>query len=516
MQQEENNRATPRTILVIEDEDLLREYLCDFLKDADFVTLQAPNGKIGIEMVRVQHPDLVITDLRMPELNGLELLAIMKREFPEIPVIVLSGTGTLADVVHSLKNGAWDYILKPLHDYKILQLSVDRVFERKQLLDENRRYHEHLEEEVVRRSNQLINSTLRFETLFNNVIDAIFIISRDGIILDVNQRAIAFSGYTTEELTVLQFHKLFASEQRTIIDDAFKRIEIDDSAMFEVDHIRRDDTCIPVEINASTIKMEDTPCVLAVCRDISERKKAEEERKQLEKQLITAQKMESLGLLASGIAHDFNNILTALKGYAILLEPESGKENVENEYLTRINEIVSMGQKLTQRITTFIRKDREELKRISVHSILSDTDALLRTSVGEMAIEMTLNAVDADILGDESQLQNAFLNLGINARDAMPGGGGVLQFTTENGVMPGTGGAVRSICITVKDTGTGMSAETMSRIFDPLFTTKEKGKGTGLGLTSVLYCINNLHGHIRVDSTPGAGTEYTIHLPVVI
>ena len=107
-------------ILTIEDEDLLREYVCDYLEDIGFETLQADNGRRGLEMIRSEIPDLVLTDLRMPEMNGLDVLAAMQKEFPEMPVVVISGTGTLNDVVQTMKLGAWDYILKPIHDYSIL------------------------------------------------------------------------------------------------------------------------------------------------------------------------------------------------------------------------------------------------------------------------------------------------------------------------------------------------------------------------------------------------------------
>ncbi|NLG16948.1 MAG: response regulator [Fibrobacter sp.] len=500
-------------ILAIEDEELIREYVCDFLEDIGFTTLQAPDGRRGLEIIRSEHPDLVFTDLRMPEMNGLDLLAVVQKEFPELPVIVISGTGTLADVVQSMKNGAWDYILKPIHDYSVLELSISRTLERKKLLQENHRYNEHLEEEVVKRTEELVKSTSRFKTLFNFVADAIFIHDLSGNIIDINQKAVDSSGYSYEQLLGMKMQKLFANGEVETFTNSLRNISADSGTMYESLHIKQDGTEVPVEVNACMIVMDSSPQILSVCRNISERKRAEEERRQLEKQIYTAQKMESLGLLASGIAHDFNNILAALHGYTTLLRQKVESGGTESEYLYKINAIVLMGQNLTRRITTFIRKEEEELESIDIHKVLSDTETLMRPNCRDVDVSLDLKASVSFVLGDENQLQNAFLNLGINARDAMLSGG-KLKFSTINELDEKSGDLM--VCIRVTDTGTGMSKETMAKIFDPLFTTKDREKGTGLGLTSVLYCVNNLHGSIDVESELGQGTEFIVKLPALI
>lgn len=501
-------------ILAIEDEELLREYVCDYLDDIGFTTLQASNGRQGIEIIRSEKLDLVLTDLRMPEMNGLDVLAILQKDFPELPVIVISGTGSLNDVVQTLKFGAWDYILKPIHDYTILDLSVKRVLERKRLLNENKQYREHLEEEVVKRSDELLKSTLKFKTLFNLAADAIFIHDLSGCIADINQQAIEYSGYDRDHLLKMSMFDLFSAPEKTIFRKNLDDLNQKSSILFESVLKPMNSDNIPVEVSACLITMNDTPQVLLIIRNISERKKAEEERRQLERQVFTAQKMESLGLLASGVAHDFNNVLSALNGYTVLLRSKVHQESSEIEYLKKINDIIAMGQNLTRRITTFIRKEKDELVIIDLHKTLSDTEALLLPNCRKINIIMELHAQKSQILGDEAQLQNAFLNLGINARDAMPEGG-TLKFTTENCTNTEDDSVSDCICITVSDTGIGMDEETMSKIFDPLFTTKERGKGTGLGLTSVLYCIKNLQGKITVQSTLGKGTSFQIRFPLI-
>lgn len=501
-------------ILAIEDETLIREYVCDYLEDIGFKTLQAPNGRIGIELCRTEKPDLVLTDLRMPEMNGLDLLAVLQKDFPDTPVIVISGTGSLNDVIQTLKLGAWDYILKPIYDYNILEMAVNRALDRKRLIEENRRYKEHLEEEVVKRTEELLRSTRRFKTLFCLAGDAIFIHDLQGNILEANQQASDYSGYNLEELLLMNMRELFIESESARFLHSLQVLPRKSRLMYESLHKHKNGTSVPVEVNACTITMDSSPQILAICRNITERKKTEDEREKLEKQIMAAQKMESMGLLASGIAHDFNNILFALNGYTNLFRSKVQENSAELQYLKKINEIIAMGQTLTSRITTFIRKDKEELTKVDIHKILMDSEALLRPNCKNVTIILELKAQQFHILGDAGQLQNAFLNMGINARDAMPSGGALI-FSTKNICNADEGYGSDSICITISDTGFGMSKEVMSKIFDPLFTTKERGKGTGLGLASVLYCIKNHHGKIDVQSIPGEGTTFTLTLPII-
>jgi PAS domain S-box-containing protein len=499
-------------VLVIEDETLLREFVCDYLEDTGYSTINAPNGRIGLERILKEKPDLVLTDLRMPEMNGLELLATLQVEAPETPVIVISGTGSLNDVVQTLKLGAWDYILKPISDVDILEVAINRVLERKWLLEENKRYREHLEEEVVKRTAELLKSTERFKTLFNLAGDSILIHDYEGTIINVNMKAIETLGYTEEEFFAMSMQKLI---QVTDDNSIFKNINLlskKTHIMFESEYINKNGSLIPMEISACNISIDNKLYVLQLCRNVSERKLIEEERKQLEFQIIDSQKMESVGLLASGIAHDFNNVLTSLTGYTHLLQRRMQEGSRELEYLENINGIINMGKKLARQITNFIRKDKNELVKVDIHKVLKESEALLRPNCHTVDIEVICKAQYFEIMGDESQLQNAFLNLGINARDAMPDGG-KLSFITENG-PDNRSRNVDYIKISVVDNGTGIPKEVVAKIFDPLFTTKEKGKGTGLGLTSVSYCIKNMQGLVEVESESGVGTTFKILLPI--
>ncbi len=149
-----NHRQVP-VILTVEDERAIRESFRYYLEDCNYTVLEAENGRIGMEMVRLHRPDLVLVDLRMPEMDGLEVLAHVKEHFPDMPILVVSGTGVIQDAVEALHRGAWDYILKPVEDMSMLRYAVEKGLERARLIRENREYKEHLEEMVKTRTAQL-------------------------------------------------------------------------------------------------------------------------------------------------------------------------------------------------------------------------------------------------------------------------------------------------------------------------------------------------------------------------
>ncbi len=155
------------TILTIDDEAPVRQSFAAFLEDCGYNVLTGENGRIGLEIFRTQAPDLILVDLRMPEVDGLEVLAAVRAEAPELPIIVVSGTGVIADAVEALHLGAWDYILKPIKNLSILLHSIEKALERAKLLKENRKYQEHLETLVDRRSQQIMEYSQRLKHIEN-------------------------------------------------------------------------------------------------------------------------------------------------------------------------------------------------------------------------------------------------------------------------------------------------------------------------------------------------------------
>jgi CheY-like chemotaxis protein len=232
--------------------------------------------------------------------------------------------------------------------------------------------------------------------------------------------------------------------------------------------------------------------------------------------------MRALGALASGVAHDFNNQLTAIMGYATLLRKKvAGKEPKLENYVDTIIKATRVSADLTRQLVGFARKDDAQFTLVDLHKQIDDTITLLKRAIHKsITIEVEKNADSPMVKGDATQLNNALLNLCINARDAMPRGG-VLRVSTKTIVIEKeqyiddeailAGGEYIEVKIT--DTGIGMDTQTINRVFEPFFSTKEKCKGTGLGLASVYATVKNHKGTIKVSSQVGKGTTFVLLLP---
>ena len=261
----------------------------------------------------------------------------------------------------------------------------------------------------------------------------------------------------------------------------------------------------------------DSGHLLLLAQDLTARHDEDRRRRQLERQFQQAQKMESMGQLAGAIAHDFNNQLMSISGYVGNALKQFGDEPVA-EHLQRIAATSEAASELVRKLLGFSRTDRSSFQSVNLHRILRDTMDLLKHSCRHIDVHLEEQAANCVLLGDPGELQNALINLGFNARDAMPEGGRLL-FRTEtvrlnhaSNERPADSSSW--IRLSVCDTGTGMEEEVLSHIFEPFFTTKGRGKGTGLGLASVYSCVRNHQGTVEVDSRKGFGTEFRILLPL--
>lgn len=262
--------------------------------------------------------------------------------------------------------------------------------------------------------------------------------------------------------------------------------------------------------------------IVHIVRDITGQKKAEEEQKKLQAQFIQAQKMESVGRLASGIAHDFNNILSAIIGYSELALLNLPGDHVLKEQLKIINQAGEKAAELTRQLLAFSRQQVLEMKVLDLKAVIRQMVKMLRRMIGEdVTLELNLKAAPSTILADQNQIEQMLMNLTVNARDAMPQGGSLI-IETSNVIIDEKFAQQRPemkpgayVMIAVSDTGTGMSSEVQEKIFEPFFTTKAMGKGTGLGLATVYGIVKQHNGFIYVYSEPGSGTTFKIYLPLV-
>ncbi len=263
-----------------------------------------------------------------------------------------------------------------------------------------------------------------------------------------------------------------------------------------------------------------------LAEDITDQKKTEEDRKNLESQLRQSQKLEAIGLLAGGIAHDFNNILTAIIGNAELLLRKSIKQNTIDDAmktgLDQIDQAAKRAAKLTRQLLTFSRKQILKPVDFDLNKILSDLKPMIHSLLSDN-IELVIipSSTPAMIRADMGQIEQVLLNMTINARDALSMGG---QLTLKTEIIKSDKKIVREhpnmtdsqyVCLSVSDNGIGMDPETVERIFEPFFTTKPVGQGTGLGLSTVYGIVEQSGGHIVTDSVPTKGTTFTLYFPFV-
>ena len=342
-------------------------------------------------------------------------------------------------------------------------------------------------------------------------------------LLDVNDAFCKTSGYTKEEVigrSGVELKLWDDIEDRDIIVQRLR--EGEQITNREIKFRRKNGENFIALLSARRLNYRGQECMVSLVTDITEQKKAQKERERLEAQLRQAQKMEAVGTLAGGVAHDFRNILQAIFGYCdiLMLDLREGEKGYEE--IGEIQKAASRASELTQQLLTFSRKVESKLRPVDLnHQIRQAYKLLGRTLPKTISIDLQLKEKIQKINADPAQIEQVLLNLAINAKDAMPEGGRLIIETEETfldddyckshaGARPG-----EYILLTVTDTGHGMDEETLEHIFEPFYTTKGRGKGTGLGLAMVYGIVKGHGGYIVCYSKPGEGTSFEIYLPVI-
>jgi PAS domain S-box-containing protein len=502
-----------------------------------------------------------------------------------------------------------------------------------------------LDYEKQRRDRTAIEeSEARYRTMLEQAADGVFMHDESGRILEVNRKACLSLGYTREELLAKAVGGIDPTARQSETRELWGRVLAGESFTFEGQHRRKDGSTFPVEVTLGSVRLSLGPAVLAIVRNITDRKRAEEslkesrrmllsvldtipvrvfwkdtegrflgsnqsfacdagfdspetligkddydmawknqadlyraddrqvitrgvpklqyeeaqttpagmqlwlrtskiplrdlegrtigilgtyeditEKKQLEAQFLRAQRMDGLGSLAGGIAHDLNNILTPILVAAPLLRA-AASDAESRKMLDTVHACAQRGADIIRQLLTFARGQPEVRVPLPVRHILHEIEKIVsETFPRNLRLEIAAPYDRWLVQGDATQIQQALMNLCVNARDAMPGGG-TLTLTAENVALDAAAAALVSdakpdakpgdyVCISVTDTGTGIPREQLDRVFDPFFTTKEIGRGTGLGLSTVLGIVRGHGGFVRVDSRSGKGTKFELYLP---
>lgn len=366
---------------------------------------------------------------------------------------------------------------------------------------------------------RLRKSEERYMDLFEHSPDMYHIVNQAGIIVSCNQTEADRLGYRKDEIVGYSVLRIYPTayhpEAKNLLNQIFQRGR--EVSGLEEQMLTKQGELIDVSVNTSIIYDEagEPTLMRAVARDITEKKK-------LEAKILHAQRIDSIGNLAGGVAHDFNNILTSILGSTAIMKRKMRRNLQWFRFVEIIEMAAKRGAGLTRQLLTFARKTNTQFRPIIINDIIDETLHLFERSVDKtISVRKVVTDEISLINGDDGQIQQAILNLLINARDAMPDGGtitvqcecgNVEQRDNGEPVEPGSNEYVN---ISITDTGIGMDRKTQQHIFEPFFTTKDQGRGTGLGLSVVYGVVNSHDGFITVQSEPGVGSRFALHFPLL-
>ncbi len=523
----------PAGILIIDDEPSVRQMLGEALRQKGYAVAEVGGGAAAVAQVRAARFDVALCDLKMPGIDGLETLRQIKEINPDIEIIILTAYGTMENAIESLRQGAFDFLVKPVVMQDLL-FSVGKALERRDLRERLGLF------ELSR----TIFSTLDPDELYGRVLQsAIQVLRADDaslMLLDENRDLyIALS-------TSLQ-QEILADTHLAIGERVAGRVALQPEPVVINDDVGRDERfkgVVPLRrinaalvcplvmrgelfgvLNISRVKIPEryterdrrnamilsslVTLALDNARLHNELQARLRQLKDTQEEVIQTEKMTALGNLLSGVAHELNNPLCGVLGYAQLMQQNDPDPKMRKGIEVIVRE-AERAARIVNNLLTFARREKPERKPLGVNGVLLKT-------IERKAYDLKMSRIEAKaeldpklpfILGDFHQLQAVFGNLITNAQQAMfeTHGRGVLTIRTE------CRGA--KVVITFADDGPGIPPENARRVFDPFFTTKEVGKGTGLGLSVCFAIVRDHGGAIRVGGQPGHGATFTVELPV--
>lgn len=520
------------SILVVDDEPDIRTILSQSLQIEGYEVITAVDGREAIDKFRARPTDLVVTDMRMPNADGLDVLRAVKAHAPLTEVIVLTGYATLKNAVAALKNeGAFHYLTKPLEDIEELLTTARNALERQNLrrqnqtlLDRLREKNQALEAETVTAKAaqaDLEKALNRYSSLVNTIPSGVLELTPDGSIHYANTSAHTMFGLQPDALTGNTVYE--------VLLDAGKRTELRayieeqttsgrPATPFVTIYKAADGSNIDVQVDWNHQRNADGEVTgfVAVVTNITLQKRANKEHLELEKRLAKAQKKEAISTLAGGIAHRFNNSLAAVVGNLELLEMVSNEDAKLATYINRImGQTKEMAQQ-TQKLLAYAQGGKYRSKHLNLGAFVEESLPIIRYGLeSEREIKLAIEEENIGIEVDPTQLELVLSALVQNAAEATDEDG-CIWITAATApeapddiaeLSPGPCAYLR-----IEDNGRGMDEKTLERLFDPYFSTKFEGRG--LGMAAVQGIIDNHQGGISVTSVAGEGTTVAIYLPL--
>ncbi|MCG6944986.1 MAG: response regulator [Deltaproteobacteria bacterium] len=506
-------------LLLIDEDDEARQALSAFLADADYSVLTVADGESGIELCREQSPQIIITEINLPGIDGIEVLKTIKKAYPYSEVIVTSAHNEIENALKSFRLDAADFITKPINE-DTLMAALERAKKRYNNQRKLQDYTVFLEERWMDTSEELAKIFSFQERLIESSIDGIIGCDYDRKIIIFNNSMEEMLGYSKDMVSgKMFFYQLFSSREWERFQDQLYSEELggeDKLFLSESILISKKGEKIPVRLSAQVLLQENEEIgLVAFFRDLRKVKRLKQQFLD-QAQYLHQDKMISLGKLAASVVHELNNPLTGILNYVRLMIKILGRGSLSTEqihkfqrYLDLVGSEVSRSSDIVSNLLAFSRKPRMEFSEVNIDDLLEKSILLCKYKLTLQNIQIKTNLYPKipTVFGDFNQLQQCLLNLIFNAADAMPDGG---SLTVASSFFPHKG----LVEIKVTDTGRGISREDLSKVFDPFFSTKEEGKGLGLGLSVVHAIIDRHKGTISAESTPGKGTVFTITLPV--
>jgi two-component system, cell cycle sensor histidine kinase and response regulator CckA len=478
-------------LLIVDDEPMVLDVLRRLLEEPGRDVQVASGPEEALTIADRLELDVALVDKNLLGASGLDLSRKLKTVQPELEVILITGYASLETAVEAVQIGAFDYLTKPIDDYAALSLKVQSAMEKCRLRRSERALVERLKEAEV-----------RYRNLVEAAPDALLVHDAEGRVRDVNTAAARLYGIAAGELCKMRVDELGPRGQG------------------RQKHRKKGGEEFFADVSSTVFTLDGEELRVLSIRDATEAVRAERERGQLEHRLRVAQKMEAVGRLAGGVAHDFNNLLAVILAHAEFLDGQLGKAHPSTPEVEGITKAAQRGAALTRQLLLFSRHKPVAHDVIDLNQSVMEVQRLLTRVLGEnVQLAATGNPELWPVRADPDQIGQVLINLAVNARDAMPHGGRI-RIASENVrleqnrvVRGGDLPAGRYACLTITDSGIGMSDEILARLFEPFFTTKETGKGTGLGLATVYGIVKSAGGAIDVDSKPGAGTTFRVFLP---